>query len=62
MYLFINRMSNLEIESALFLHKRSETSSLNIVSSSVGYKTFSLFENLNVEVQVRKIANLVLVN
>ena len=61
MYLFINRMSNLEIESALFLHKRSETSGLNIVSSSVGYKTFSLFENLN-EVQVRKIANLVLAN
>lgn len=54
-------MSNLEIESALFLHKRSETSGLNIVSSSVGYKTFSLFENLN-EVQVRKIANLVLAN
>ena len=62
MYLFINRMFNLEIESALFLHKRSETSGLNIVSSSVGYKTFSLVENLNVEVQVRKIANLVLVN
>lgn len=58
LYLLINRMTNLEIESALFLHKRSETSGINIVSCSVGNKTFSLFENLNGEYKLGKLPTL----